>query len=530
MSPRRGERGQRVLPRIRINSGVDLNYQNFMNCPHSQKVYLKSSPLKVLKVVTSKTSIQKLISAVGHNSLVVLIDQFLRMAKGIILARLLLPEDFGIFAIALSISSSFRVLSEIGLMTRDISRPSADQEEEKKWLDTIWTIELIRGLVLCLVLMVSARLFAGYFDNLQLVPIILLVALIPASNGLSSPGMYAFEKTLQYRPIAIRESGASFGGFLVTIILAILTRDAVALALGLLAQSCISALLSYKLAPFRPRLRIDKAILIDCFNYGKHLLAVGILTYVTTQVDNIFVGKFAGLEQLGYYLLAYNLAMMPVTLLSQIVSRVVFPLYSEAWNDGNHELAYQRWVKTSALTMSIVAVVTLVLWTGRSFLIPFIYGARWIPATTVFGVLTFVGLFRGLTHTTSPMLLAMQRPDMDAKVKAVEAALFVLLLYRLTPAMGMEGAAYAGLASYLVAFIARYTLIIRQPEVHAGHVLKEVAGLALCFTATALSMKLLQPYLHPVINMTLAFIVFVIYGLLLNNNLFNRILRITNEL
>jgi len=462
-----------------------------------------------------KFKINKILSAVSYSSIITLVDQLLLFFRGVILARLLLPEHFGTFGVALAISSSLQVLSDFGIKPRFISLPPLDQEDEKKWLESIWTVELIRGLVLCFILAASAQCFAEYFNDNKLMPVIMIVSLVPIFGGLSSPRMFVYEKKFQYGKIATREILASIGGFVLTIILAYLTKSAVALALGLLSQVIIGLMLSYLLAPFRPKLLADKQILLNCYHYGKHLLVVSVLTYITTQVDNLFVGKLSGPEALGFYLVAYSLAMTPVTLV-QIVSRVALPFYSEAWSNGHRVLAYQRWTKTAGITTFIVAGITIALWSGRNYLIPFVYGEAWMPATPVFAVLLFVGFFRGMTHTMSPMLRAMERNDIDAKVKMVEAVLFVSLLSALVPTMGMMGAAYAGLASYILAFGARLVFFIRPGEAETRQLLKDYAICGLCFGLTIVVMEYIHNFLHEVINIIAAFIIFAIISLILN--------------
>ncbi len=458
----------------------------------------------------------RLYGAFGQNAAVLGVDQALRFAKGVILARLLSPEHFGVFGIALAISSGLAVFSSLGLKSCFISATVDGSESTRKWLETIWTIEILRGLTLGAALLSCSGWLSEFFDTPGLFPVLLVVATTPVLNGLANPGMFLLEKQIQFRPVARRDLWATVSGFLATVLLAWVVRSALALALGLVVQALLSVVLSYRLSGFRPHLSLDRGVVRQCLSFGKHLFVVGVLTYVTTQVDNLFVGKLLGSEQLGFYLVAYSLAMLPVMLLGQVVTRVVLPYYSEAWTRGGPQAAYQRWGTTTSLTSWLVCGVTLCLWVARDWLIPSIYGSQWRPAVTVFGILVFAGLLRGLTHTISPMLLAARRPGVDALVKTVEASVFVLLLAFLIPRYGLIGAGLAGVSSYGAAFVGRFFFILHSARDQAAAVAGGYLQIAVSLAVSLIVSGILGVGFHPLMQAGCALGVFFMLALLLN--------------
>jgi lipopolysaccharide exporter len=460
----------------------------------------------------------RVFSALGQNSVVLGVDQVLRFLKAVILARILLPQHFGVFGMALSINYSVLVLSSLGLKMRFISVATEDSEAQRRWLETIWTIEIIRGTLLGVILISGAGWLSNFFEEPQLYPVLLVIAVTPLLMCLGNPGMFLFEKQLLYGRVAVREVSASVAGFASTVVFALLTRNAMALALGALLQGMVSLVLSYHLSKFRPRLLMDRAVLRNCLSFGKHMILVGILGYVLTQFDKLSVGKFLGSEMLGFYIVAYTLAMLPVTLLGQVVNRVVLPYYSEAWNRGDTELAFVRWARSTAATTWLLAGITLMLWAGRGWLIPTIYGPNWTPATGVFGILVFAGLASGLTHTTGPILIAAQRINLDAALKVLEAFLFVALLLLLIPYLGIVGAGLAALASFFVALTGRLALLRRWAKAHVAALLGSYARVAVCFGVGMLSTVAFASA-HPTLQMALAILSFSALALLLDRGL-----------
>jgi len=214
------------------------------------------------------------LSAFTQTSIISLVDQSLRFLKVLILARLLGAEDFGLFGIAIAVLAGLQVFSNFGLRTRFLSKHFESQSCEAKWLNGIWTIELIRNGIVFLFIVAISGWVSGFFGDSRLTNILVLVALSPLFIGATNVGIFLLEKRLEYRRILVLEVAASVGGFLFCVLTAYLLRDAIVLALALVSHSIIRCYLSFKIHPFRPKLEFDYSVFLDCFHYGKYLLFV----------------------------------------------------------------------------------------------------------------------------------------------------------------------------------------------------------------------------------------------------------------
>jgi PST family polysaccharide transporter len=248
-------------------------------------------------------------------------------------------------------------------------------------------------------------------------------------------------------------------GCAVTIALAYFTRNYVALVVSQLCDSGLRVWLSYRLCGYRPALAVDRKALRDCFGFGKSLFVTGLLTFITTQFDNLVVARYMGAAVLGSYLVAYRLASLPVELLGRVLNTVLLPAYSKARLQGTESLsrAFQRANAIGALGI-LAAVGAMALMPGD--LVTFLYGGKWGAAGPLLAVLVLVGLFRGLACTISPLLLAVERPGLDAKCKVIEASIFIPSAVLAVSRYGAIGAAWAGVASYGVAYLLRVAVAL----------------------------------------------------------------------
>lgn len=416
----------------------------------------------------------------GHNTAGAVLGQVISFVRTIILARLLLPADFGLFGIAVMTIAATDVLLNLKLNISIIPRAFRDEGEQKRWLDTVWSLELVRSGIVFLISCGLAWPVSIYFGDSRILPILIAASLATLLAGFNNVGMTLHQRDVNFREVVIWELLASFFTLVVTVGLAYMLRSAMALAWGLVAGALFKIVLSYVLHPYRPSWAIDREALRESVRFGINLLIIGVLTYVTTQFDNFVVGKILGASILGVYLLAYQLAMMPVMLLGNIMNRTMFPVYSRVLRE-NAARGFELWALSLKYSIWLLLLICVPLWAEREQLIPWLYGQRWAAAAAPFGILIFAGLFRGLTQVSSAMLLGLGLPQVDAKAKFVETVVFVTLVLALVKPFGMMGAASAGIGCYVLAFVLRTVSVARRGTGLGRQFLSFVPGLTLGF-------------------------------------------------
>jgi O-antigen/teichoic acid export membrane protein len=368
----------------------------------------------------------------------------LGLIRTIILARLLAPKDFGLFGIAMLSIATLETFSQSGFQTALIQKKG----NIESYLDTAWTVSALRGTVLFCLLFLSAPLVARFFDSPAATWVIRVIALFTLLSGVQNIGILWFQKELEFNKQFYYEFSATIVQLSVAITLAFILRNVWALVWGGLAASFVRVLMSYVLHPYRPRIKIEKDKFVELFHFGKWVLSSGILIFLVTQGDDIFVGKVLGVTALGLYQMAYTLSNLPATEITHVISQVTFPAYSKLQEDlPRMREAYLR-------VLQLVAFLSFPLTAGiflfASDFIELFLGEKWIPMVPAVQVLVLAALVRSIAATTGPILYATGKPRIDTFWQVIRLSILLLLIYPLTMRWHILGASLAVLISITI--------------------------------------------------------------------------------
>jgi O-antigen/teichoic acid export membrane protein len=384
------------------------------------------------------------------------INRGLGLIRTIILARLLTPDDFGLLGLALLITATIEALSQTGFHGAIIQR----QDKPAAYLNTAWTCSALRGVGLFVLLYALSPQLARFFEDPRLVPIIRVIAVSILLSGFANIGVVFFKKDLEFKKLFTYETISNMADIVVSIALAVCLRNVWALVIGGVAGHCVRLVLSYGLHPYRPALAFDLAKFQDLFAFGKWMLAAGVMHFLITKADDLFVGKCFGVASLGLYQMAYLLSNVTTTDLVYSVSQIAFPAYSRIQNDrASLSQAYLKVLRGVAFAAVSVA---LVLFSFASELVTLFFGEQWLPMVPALEVLALAGLARSIQSTAVPIFLAMDRPKIHSEINFVRAAVLFACIYPFSREWGMLGVAYAVLASCVVSVLA---VSVRIPAV-----------------------------------------------------------------
>ena len=141
----------------------------------------------------------------------------------------------------------------------------------------------------------SASPAAAWFHDGRLFKILIIISAAPFITGFQNVGLIKFQKDLAFRKLIIQQRAADIVTSLITVVIAVITRNYLALVGSQLVNALTMVVLSYIICPYRPRIAFDGRALRDSLHFGKHLFVVSILTFVTTQFDNFAGGRYVGL-------------------------------------------------------------------------------------------------------------------------------------------------------------------------------------------------------------------------------------------
>jgi O-antigen/teichoic acid export membrane protein len=365
----------------------------------------------------------------------------------VLLARILLPDDFGAFGLAMLSIGCLSVLSEIGFEAALIQKSNVQRDD----LNTAWTMAIIRGFLLFLILFSLAGTIADYFDHSGLKPLLQVMAVCFIWEGFTNIGVIYFQKHIDFQHKVKLELLADVCGSVTTVLLALLLRSVWALVLGSVIWRMSYCLISYRMHPYRPRILLDWKRAANLIHFGKHILWISVVTFIVTSGDDALIGKLLGLNLLGYYTMAYTIANIPVTSLASVIGRISFAAFSVV--EGDRERLKEAFRKTFETTLLVLSPLTvLIILLSEDFIVLFL-GSRWLPMKAVLQILCLLGLFRGLSNVIAPLHLALNRPEIQSLNKTIELIFFLVLIYPFTVSWGLIGAGLAVTIVYFVSFV-----------------------------------------------------------------------------
>lgn len=364
--------------------------------------------------------------------------RLLRIVTLIALTHFLAPEAFGLLGIALVTLAAMKTLSKLGISKALIQR---EEENVDEYLDTTWTLQIGRGLLLAVVAFTLAPYLADFFGEPRVTDIIRAISITPLIYAFRNPAVVYFTKNLDFHKQFVYVMSGSVANLVVALGFALVFRNVWALVFGLLADRIAKLVVSYAIHDYWPHLGYDKQAAHEILGFGKWIMASSILFFITLQGDDAFVGWLLGAGALGLYQMAYRLSNAPSTEITDVISSVAFPAYSKVQDDERK--LREGYFKTLQLTALITMPTTVgIIVITPSFVQTFM-GEEWLPMVLTMQILTVHGGMRALAGTYGPLFEAIGRPDLNTKIGVISATGLVIAIYPLSSRFGIEGAATA---------------------------------------------------------------------------------------
>ena len=368
--------------------------------------------------------------------------QLIALVKNIIIARVLSPDDFGLFGIALIILSLFDVFTQTGFNAALIQQ----KEDIKDYLDTAFFVNIMRGFILFILLFFAAPYVSVFFKNTLVTPIVRVVSFTFLISGFANPGTIYFAKELDFKKQFYWDMSRTVTDIVVSLSIVFYLRNVWVLVIASISSSFIKFIVSYLIHPYRPKFRFNKKYASSLFKFGKWVLVSSILIYFITQGDDAFVGKFLGITMLGFYRMAYKFSNMPATQITHVISRVTFPAYSKI-QDNLPKLreAFLNVLQITAFFSIPLAGFIFVL--APDFTRIFL-GDKWMPMVPAMQVLSIFGAARSIQF--GGLFQAVGKPDLIAKITFWRLILLGIIIYPLTKEYGITGTSLAVVISHVV--------------------------------------------------------------------------------
>lgn len=376
-----------------------------------------------------------------------IIGQLFNLARLIIIARILAPQDFGLMGMALLTMEILETFSQTGFQEALIQK----KEKIESYLNSAWTISILRGFVLFVLLYFIAPHAAIFFKVPATTLIIRVIGLSTLFRAFTNIAVIYFQKELEFNKQFLYQLSGILADFVVTISAAIIFKNVWALVLGLLTGDLVRLVVSYFIHPYRPHLTQNLEKVKELFGFGKWILGSSILTFLITQGDDIFVGKILGVTALAFYQMAYKISNAPATEITHTISQVTFPAYSKL--QDNIPKLREAYLKVLQLTAFLsIPIAGLIFVLAQDFTKIFL-GEKWLPMVPAMMALCIFGVTRSIGATMGPILYSVGKPKIQTKVSSFQLIAMVMIIYPLTIRWGILGTSLAVIIPNILAII-----------------------------------------------------------------------------
>ena len=333
----------------------------------------------------------------------------------IVLARLLAPEDFGIYAMATPVMAIAMLAQDLGLSQAVATARSID----RRALSTLYAINVGVSLLIASALALSAPLIAAFYGNPRLTPIVMVMGGVVLLSGLASIHQALLLRGLRYGRLVVNDICTALAGLLSAVGLALLTPGPLVLAASNAVGAAVLLLLAALGSCWRPSPLAKLGEVRDLLRFGGGLTGFNITNFVARNGDNVIIGAALGSTPLGYYDRAYKLMLLPLQQINAPVSNVMVPLLSKLTDHPQrYRDAYLNALRI-LLLISLPGVVFLLM--AADPLIPTLLGEKWRPAAAVFTWLAVAALHQPLTATIGWLFMSQHRTTEFAKWGVVNA-------------------------------------------------------------------------------------------------------------
>ncbi len=408
--------------------------------------------------------------------------QVIRLAANLILARLLFPEAFGLMALVTVVMVGLTMFSDIGITP---SIQSSKRGDDPAFLDTAWTIQLIRGVLLTLAATALAWPMAWFYDEAMLIQLIPVAALSLMLASFEPTRVDTASRHMALGRLTVIQLAAQLGGAAAMVGLAFATGSVWALVAGGMITSALGTLLGWVVLPGHVnRLRLEPEATRELISYGKWIFLSTVAGFAVMQSDKLILGYFLSMEDLGRYNIGFFLASVPLMLGQALIGRLMIPIYRAnppaASTENFLRLRRVRFILTGALLMLTLPLSILGFW-----LVDLLYDPRYAAAGAVLVTISLALIPQIITLTYDQVALAQGDSRGFFMLTALRAVLLITIMVLAVPAYGALGAALAiGLAPVL-----SYPLIVRLAKRHGAWDARHdivTGACALCLAAIAL--------------------------------------------
>ncbi len=409
---------------------------------------------------------------------------------GMILARLITPEEMGILGLTSIFFAIAAQLKDCGFGTALLRKQDRTEED----INTVFWFNVGMSLVACLALCVAAPWFADFFREPALVELTYVSALMMFLNSTATVHWTLYAAKRDFKTTAIVSTITTIIPMPFTIWAAFEGWSYWAVVL----QGCASALLSlltiWVISPWKPRFQFSKKSFREFFSFGSKLLATGLVNISYGESRNLIIGKFYMAAQLAFFHRAYKLCTMPISIIQGVVSSVSFPIMAAIQDDD--ERLFSTYRKYFRLTLLIVLWTMLTLSMNAPSIVYTLYGSTWLPCVPYVLLLSLGAVNNPTVALMGNIIMVKGRTDIILRTEIIIRAVGITLLV-IAAFHGVKAICVAAALTGMLHIVCFMYAISREGWLRWQTQLRDIAPYAIVAVLTNLPIIILNQVFSP---------------------------------
>lgn len=375
------------------------------------------------------------------------LDKVIAAIQLMVVARLLTPADFGVMAASAAVVMAFVTISELGFESALIAKAEVDDED----LAVVWTVAMVRGMTMALCVWGLADVIGWAMQMPALASVLRVHAWVLVLQGINSPAMAMLLKNLDLRRRVSMDLVRRVIEAAATITLALWVRSVWALLVGQLIGIGLGSLLSFWVAPIRPRLSLRRPVLKYFLRYGKHLNLTTLCIFGVMSGGELVIGRVLGQDALGLYQIALAIPFLIGVRATTLIHQISMPTYAILQRD---RLGVAR---VFELQIGLIGLIFIPLATGVAVfapvIVPLAFGEQWIEIVSPLRMLCLYAVCAGYASVMTALQYGANRPDLQLRSWGGQFLFYAIAIVPMTVQWGLTGAAAALAASYVLGVV-----------------------------------------------------------------------------
>jgi O-antigen/teichoic acid export membrane protein len=438
----------------------------------------------------------------------------------LVLAKLLLPESFGLIGMSMVVIGVLQSLNEFGIAAALVQK--RDNEINQSHFDTAFTTGLFWSFCIYGLLYFCTHLIVDFYNEPQLGGIIPLLSLTILFNALIVIPNADLTRKLEFRKLAILSNISRITSGLVAIVLALLGFGVWSLVANAVLVPIIALPFYWRFSTWRPRFYWDRSAFKEIFGFGAYYTGTSVINTVVSKLDFLVIGRILTANALGVYSLGLLLSDTLRAQIMTVTNKVMYPIYGKIQDDRQ---------KAGKYYLNVVKYNSVLVYPFMGFFILFskefidwTYGSSWYEVVPVLRILAFSVIFHMMVNSNTSLIRGIGKPKLEMKIQLFKAIfIYFPSIYIGASFFGLIGAAWAIVVNkFLSVFIAQYFLK-RLFNISFKDLM---ISLRVPLQALILSM-LVAGSTHKLLNINVLMVVsayFLIYGLVTYSSLKNELL------